>query len=180
MLFLAALLVLVFVNLTSMAQEMPPAPQPQQQEQQEGPPAPAATNESDINPNDMAPVVFSYWEHAAINDARNSRGEVRPPTAEELAHDLNAGPGTEKPKPPPEEREIRLGGIVYVNGKDWSIWLNEKRVTPGAIPPEVMDLKVYKDYVEIKWFDEYTNQIFPLRLRAHERFNIDTRIFLPG
>ena len=132
-----------------------------------------------INPNEIMPIVFSYWERAAVNDARNSRGLVRPPTEAELMRDLKT-PGAEKVKPPPEEREIRLGGIVFGDSGDWAIWLNGKRITPTAIPKEVMDLKVYKEYVEFKWFDDYTNQIFPLRIRAHERFNIDTRIFLPG
>jgi hypothetical protein len=135
----------------------------------------------DIDPNTIQPIIFTYWEHAAIQDARNARGSVRPPTEEELMRDMKTSSLVdEKPKVMPTDREIRLGGIVYANGKDWSIWLNEKRVTPDAIPPEIMDLKVYKEYVEIKWFDEYTNRILPLRLRAHERFNIDTRIFLPG
>jgi hypothetical protein len=140
---------------------------------------PATQYEGGINPNEIMPIVFSYWERAAVNDARNARGLVRPPTDEELMRGIK-NPQGEKVKPPPEEREIKLGGIVFVANNDWTIWLNGKRVTPDAIPTEVMDLKVYKEYVEMKWFDDYTNQIFPLRIRAHERFNIDTRIFLPG
>ncbi len=140
---------------------------------------PAVTYEGGLNPNDINPVVFSYWERAAINDARNYRGQTRAPTEEELMRSVKS-PAEAKKKPPPEEREIKLGGIVFVDSSDWAIWLNGKRVTPTAIPREVMDLKVYKEYVEMKWFDDYTNQIFPLRIRAHERFNIDARIFLPG
>jgi len=75
---------------------------------------------------------------------------------------------------------VTLGGIVYKGDDDWTIWLNGERVTPSAVPKEVMDLQVYKDYIEVKWLDEYTNSIFPLRLRAHQRFNMDMRIFLPG
>jgi hypothetical protein len=136
---------------------------------------------AELDPNSIPPIVFTYWEHEAINDARNAIGSVRPPTEEELMRDMqSSGLVEDKPKALPQDREIRLGGIVYINGKEWSIWLNEKRVTPDAIPPEVLDLKVYRGYVEMKWFDEFTNRILPLRLRAHERFNIDTRIFLPG
>ncbi len=130
---------------------------------------------------EFQPILFTYWEHVAIQDARNSRGLVRAPSAEELARSLRTRDDLEvKPRPPPEERELFLSGIVYKQGKNWTIWLNGKRVTPDALPVEILDLKVYKTYVEMKWFDEYTNQIFPIRLRPHQRFNIDTRIFLPG
>lgn len=141
---------------------------------------PEGDDPDDINPNEMLPLVLSYWEHVAISDARNSRGLVRPPTEEELMKDLRKQPGDKKVKPPPEEREINLEGIVFRTDADWTIWLNGKRVTPTAVPREVIDLKVYKEYVEMKWFDDYSNQIFPIRLRPHQRFNIDTRIFLPG
>ena len=134
-----------------------------------------------FNPEEYISLVFTHWEHVAIQDAKRSRGLVRPPTEAELTRDLKTREDElERIKPPPEKREIRLAGIVYRKGGDWTIWLNEQRVTPDAIPEEVLDLKVYKTYIELKWFDDYTNQIFPIRLRPHQRFNIDTRIFLPG
>ena len=133
-----------------------------------------------FHPHEYQSMVFTHWEYVAIQEALQSRGAYRPPTEEELARDLKRNPNEEKVKPPPEEREIRLSGILYNSGADWTVWLNEERVTPDAIPKEVMDLKVYKSYIEFKWFDEYTNKIFPIRLRPHQRFNIDTRIFLPG
>lgn len=126
------------------------------------------------------PLVFTYWEYLAIQDALKTKGLTRAVAPEELKRDLKNRDGTVKVKPPPEEREIRLSGIVYNGAKDWTIWLNEKRVTPSAIPSEIFDLKVYRDYIEFKWFDDYTERIFPIRLRPHQRFNIDTRIFLPG
>ncbi|MCB1782995.1 MAG: hypothetical protein KDI13_03295 [Alphaproteobacteria bacterium] len=125
---------------------------------------------------DIQSLFFTYWQHQAILDAKNSRGTARAPTAAEL----NALPGEEKVKPKPEDREIKLSGIVYADHDDWTIWLNGKRITPNAIPKEVLDLRVFKDYIEVKWLDDYTNQIFPLRLRSHQRFNMDMRIFLPG
>lgn len=134
-----------------------------------------------FNADEYSSLVFTHWEHVAIKDAVKYRGKTRGVTEAELMRDLKKREDqAEKVKPPPEEREIRLSGIVYHGGKDWTIWLNEQRVTPDAIPEEVMDLKVYKTYIEFKWFDDYTNQIFPIRLRPHQRFNIDTRIFLPG
>lgn len=127
----------------------------------------------------LSSLLFTYWEQVSIQEARNSRGLTRAPSELDLNEDLNSQP-EEKIKPPPEERDIRLSGIVYNSKNDWTIWLNGRRVTPKALPPEVMDLKVYKGYIELEWFDDYSNNIFPIRLRPHQRFNIDTRIFLPG
>lgn len=143
-------------------------------------PATPSWQKTAFNPNEYQSMVFTHWEYVAIQEALAARGSYRPPTDEELARNLKNDQNVEKVKPPPEEREIRLSGILYNNGGDWTVWLNEERITPDAIPEEVMDLKVYKSYIEFKWFDDYTNKIFPIRLRPHQRFNIDTRIFLPG
>ncbi len=132
---------------------------------------------TEIKPNEMPSLLFTYWEHTAIEEAKRARGTVRPPTDAELNAAMPDEEG--RPKPPPEERELRLAGIVYVANDDWTIWLNEKRVTPTAVPPEAIDLEVYKEFIELKWHDDYTNQIFPIRLRPHQRFNLDARIFLP-
>lgn len=132
-----------------------------------------------FRPADYPSLLFTYWEHTAVQDARRSVGTNRAPTEAELTRDLKTMEEA-KVKPPPEKRDIRLGGIVYHSGQDWTIWLNGERVTPNALPEEIIDLRVFSEYIEVKWFDEYTNQIFPIRLRAHQRFNIDTRIFLPG
>lgn len=121
----------------------------------------------DVNVNAMPSLFMSLWEHDLIIDAR--RGLV---TRDPISNDgvtEEAGP-----------RDISLGGIVYHSSVNWTIWLNSMRVSPTAIPKQVMDLKVFKSYVEIEWFDETTNQIFPIRLRPQQRFNLDTRMFLPG
>jgi hypothetical protein len=161
---------------TQIQSPVPAAPlsvQPQQQQQQQ--------QGDGFNPGEYDSLVFTHWEHIAIEDARQSRGKTRSVSEAELMRDLNKRDDRSgKVKPAPEEREIRLSGIVYHSAKDWTVWLNEQRVTPEAIPEEVMDLKVYKTYIEFRWFDDWTNQIFPIRLRPHQRFNIDTRIFLPG
>jgi len=124
-------------------------------------------------------VLFTYWEQVAIEDARRSRGLNRAPTDDELTRDLKKGQD-DLDITDPGIRDISLSGIAYNGYKNWTIWLNGQRVTPTAIPKEALDLKVFKEYIEIKWFDEYTNRIIPIRLRPHQRFNIDSRIFLPG
>ncbi|PCK00334.1 MAG: hypothetical protein COA45_00700 [Zetaproteobacteria bacterium] len=121
-------------------------------------------------------LFFTYWQHKAILEAQKSRGVVRPPTQAELEA-IDRGDEFE---PDAGVRSITLGGIVYAEENNWVIWLNGQRVTPNAVPKEVLDLRVFEDYIEIKWLDDFTNQIFPLRLRAHQRFNLDARIFLPG
>lgn len=121
-------------------------------------------------------LFFTYWQHQAIQDAKKSRGVVRPPTQAELDAMIEG----DDLKPKPQERDITLGGIVFVDEGDWTIWLNGNRITPDAVPIEVLDLQVFKDYIEVKWLDDYTDQVFPIRLRAHQRFNLDLRMFLPG
>lgn len=120
-----------------------------------------------INVNNMPSLFFSRWEHDLISDARlglTSSGPV--PVAID-----GSDPGV---------RDVSLAGIVYRSSSDWTVWLNSVRVTPDAIPPEVIDIKVYKEYIELEWFDRSKNLIYPIKLRAHQRFNLDTRMFLPG
>lgn len=131
---------------------------------------------TDVKPDKISSLFFTYWQHQSIIDSKNIRGVVRPPTEAELAA-IERGDDL---KPDPSERYLSLSGIVFTNDDDWTIWFNGKRVTPDAVPAEVLDLKVYKNYIEIKWFDDYTNQVFPIRLKSHQRFNMDQRIFLPG
>ena len=132
----------------------------------------------------LVTLFFTEWQHTAIREARRSRGLVRPLSDQERDEIANRGATPEEalfvPPPPPEERNISLGGILYTKDGSWTIWLNGKRVTPKALPPQVLDLKVFKGHVDMKWVDAYTNQIYPIRLRPHQRFNLDTRIFLPG
>lgn len=119
-----------------------------------------------VNVDTMHSLFFSVWEHDLITDARKGLNTRMPGTDDGVAQE--------------SIREIALAGIVYHSAKEWTIWLNGMRVSPTAIPDQVMDLKVNKESIDIQWFDQTTNQIFPIRLRPHQRFNLDTRIFLPG
>lgn len=104
---------------------------------------------------------------------------TRPPTSEEVEREQNQAEDGELSHPS-SVREISLGGILYTSNNDWVIWLNSEKITPKNIPPAIMDVDVYKDHIKLKWLDFQTNQIFPVKLRPHQRFNFDTRIFLPG
>jgi len=125
-------------------------------------------------PRELKTLLFTPWQYALLQEAKIGF-LARPPTAGELAS--NGGDGS------PREmgiRELSLGGIVFFHGEKWTIWLNGQRVEPDALPEEIIDLKVRKEYIDLKWFDAYTNVIYPVRLRPHQRFNLDSRIFLPG
>lgn len=120
-------------------------------------------------------LMFTSWEHALLREMKKKVAVARPASQREMQN------STEDGKPRPKGiREISLGGIVFADKDDWTIWLNNQRVTPDALPKEILDMRVTDDYVEMKWFDGYTNLVFPLRLRPHQRFNLDNRIFLPG
>lgn len=125
-------------------------------------------------------LFFTLKQHQAIQNAKADRkrnGAVRPLSQKEL-DDLENGELYESERE--FVREVSLGGIVYNGKEDWTVWLNEQRVTPEAIPSQVLSLKVSKDFIELRWFDEKTDNVFPIRLRAHQRFNLDARIFLTG
>lgn len=132
--------------------------------------------EMKVTPDMVSSLFFTYWQHQAISDAKNSRGVVRPPTEAEL----RAMENDEDFVPEVGPREVALGGIVYKSDKDWVIWINDQRITPTAVPEEVLDLRVFEDYIEVKWIDKNTEKIYPIRLKAHQRFNLDTRIFFTG
>jgi hypothetical protein len=122
-------------------------------------------------------LVFTPSQYALLREARIGFN-TRAPTLQELA---KAGdPNDPNYRAPVALRDVRLGGIAYNTPDDWTIWLNSNRVTPDALPAEAIDLRVYKDFIELKWFDATTNQVFPIRLRMNQRFNLDNRIFLPG
>ncbi len=124
----------------------------------------------------MPSLFFTYWQYKSIMDAKSSRGVVRAPTQAEL----DAIEKGDEFQPDIGPRDLSLGGILFNREDDWVIWLNGSRVTPSAVPKEVLDLRVFKDYIEIKWLDDYTKQVFPIRMRTHQRFNMDAKIFLPG
>ncbi len=126
----------------------------------------------DIDLNQIPSLFFTPSEQSLIAEARLGLTARAPSQTE-----LNAAEQGEIIIGP---RELALGGIVYSSSTDWTIWLNGEKITRDRLPPEIYDIEVRKDYIKLKWFDAYTNQIFPVKLRTHQRFNIDTRIFLPG
>ncbi len=129
--------------------------------------------DASITPESVATLFFTAWQHALLQDAKIGFKTAMPmPGA--------VASGESGMARDPGIREISLGGIAYSTDKRWTVWLNGVRITPEAIPQAVMDIKVSRAYIDLKWFDAYTNKIYPIRLRPQERFNLDSRIFLPG
>lgn len=129
------------------------------------------------DPSAIPSLVFTPAQHALLREARIGFN-TRLPTLQELRD--HPDPNDPNYRPPTALREVSLGGIVFYSPDDWTIWLNNKRITPDAMPAEAVDLRVYKEYIELRWFDAGTNQVYPIRLRPNQRFNIDGRMFLPG
>lgn len=95
-------------------------------------------------------------------------------------------PRVENPVLPPETndaiRELYLSGILYNDEDDWIIWMNGQRITSDEkdLPDVIFELNVNKEYVELVWHDLNTNIVYPIRLRPNQRFNLDSRLFIPG
>lgn len=125
-----------------------------------------------VMPEALGTLFFTAWQHALLQEAKigfNTR----------LPEGAVTGDSQQQQRPP-GPREISLGGIAFANSSQWTVWLNGVRVTPTAIPEQVLDIKVSSSYIDLKWYDTNTNKIFPIRLRPQERFNLDMRLFLPG
>ena len=125
----------------------------------------------------MPSLFFTPRAMALLNDAR--RGLVsRSATDFEIDQ---AGRAAMDGQPPARGlRELSVGGIIYTAANDWTVWLNGQKITPDRLPPEILDIQVQKNHVRLRWYDAYTNQIFPIKIKTQQRFNLDTRIFLPG
>ncbi|MDY0028829.1 MAG: hypothetical protein RBR86_02690 [Pseudobdellovibrionaceae bacterium] len=122
-------------------------------------------------------LFFTSQQHALLREARVGFN-TRVPTMQDYGD--GGDPNDPNYRPPVAMRELALSGILYNSDRDWTIYLNKHRVTPENLPVEIVDIKVFKDYIELRWFDQVSNQIYPVRLRPNQRFNLDARVFLPG
>lgn len=80
----------------------------------------------------------------------------------------------------PTRRTISLSGVIFRKPDDWIVWLNGKKMTPGDVLPEVVDIKVEDNIVHLKWFDIGLNDIISISLKPHQTYDITTGILLPG
>ncbi len=135
------------------------------------------SEENDFRPLAINSLLFTSWEHALIRDAKSAFNTALPSERELLESQIEDEFNKEEIN---SVREISLGGLLFVSPDRWTLWLNNERITPQTLPEEIMDIKVHKEYIELLWHDKKDNLLYPIRLRPHQRFNLDVRMFLPG
>jgi hypothetical protein len=156
--------------------------------------APVAENAEpvaiEIKKQDIAPIepfpegyrslFYTEKEHKALLDsiARKITPLSRGDNEEEITAEDQVIAVKEQGPPPP--RILHLSGIVYTSPQDWTLWLNGKRVSPKEMLPAIKDLRVAKEFIDLKWLDATSGETVPVRLRPHQRFNIDSKTFMPG
>jgi hypothetical protein len=80
----------------------------------------------------------------------------------------------------PQRRIISVAGVIWRSASDWMVWINGKKVTPKDVLPEIVDIKVERDKVDLKWFDIGINGVISISLRPHQTYDIVTGVLLPG
>lgn len=80
----------------------------------------------------------------------------------------------------PPIRRIALSGVVYKAADDWLIWINGQKVTPTISMKEIVDIKVEREKVHLKWFDIGANYVIDITMRPNETYDIPTGVLLPG
>jgi hypothetical protein len=80
----------------------------------------------------------------------------------------------------PPIRRIILSGIVYRNPEDWIVWINNQKMTPDDVLPEVVSVAVQEDKIDLEWYDIGLNDVIKIRMRPHQIYDIVTGVLLPG
>jgi hypothetical protein len=80
----------------------------------------------------------------------------------------------------PPVRRIILSGIVYKGQDNWIVWLNNQKLTPGNLLPEVVSMSVKEDRIDLEWYDIGLNDVIKIKMRPHQIYDIVTGVLLPG
>ena len=89
------------------------------------------------------------------------------------------GPGSQGEKIP-MVRKITLSGVAFKNPKQWVVWINGQKISPGYLLKEIVDIQVEQDAVHLKWFDIGLNGVLNITLHPHETYDIVAGVLLPG
>lgn len=112
-------------------------------------------------------LLFSPLEVNAVRDAVE-KGRVRDVVRQEDVPDV------------PAVRYLRVSGVTFRSEADWVVWLNGRQLTPDALLPEIIDIKVRKDKVHLTWFDKATGRTVVVVLRPNQTYDILSGLLLPG
>ena len=53
--------------------------------------------------------------------------------------------------PTPQPDKLHLGGIMFADNKNWVIWINDQRITPGEVHPYITVHEVSNSQVNCTW-----------------------------
>lgn len=77
-------------------------------------------------------------------------------------------------------RVVSLAGIIYVNSKDWVIWLNGERVTRKNMPQRLVGVTVRPKLAHLRWLDVPNQRIVNITLRPHQQYLLDSDTIIPA
>ncbi len=77
-------------------------------------------------------------------------------------------------------RAIAITGIIYNGSNDWTVWINNERVTPKNIPDRIMGINVSSDRVRLRWMDIGNQRIVNVTLRTNQIYLLDTDTIISG
>ncbi len=171
-LFVSCLAIMLCLPFAVLAQDAMVAPAVPTAQVEDAPEPPPIRFESPYDYFDQS-LMFSRSEilkiEAALAGIQN-----------EAIDDVSTEDPTETEISVPENRYIRLGGIAYSGDDRWMIWLNGQRVTPRNMLPQIVDISVQKNYIDLKWFDELLRKIIKIRLKPNQAYEIRTGVLIPG
>jgi hypothetical protein len=87
-----------------------------------------------------------------------------------------------KPSSCKSPRSLTLTKIEYKDDAHWTIWLNNKRLSPGKgskWPEEILSLEVGPDVARLQWVDKCLNRITATKLHPGQIYDLGTGITLP-
>ncbi len=134
------------------------------------PPSVMAAVDSDAS-DKISSLFFTPNQLAAI--ARANQGFIAPKESYDPNNQSN------RPQDP-GPRVVTLAGIVYQGPKDWTVWLNDERVTPKNIPDHIMGITVEKDKVHLRWMDIANQRVVNITLQSNQKYLLDSDQIVPG
>jgi hypothetical protein len=112
-----------------------------------------------FTPNQLAAIMRAKEGYMAPREAYDPNNQASP---------TSAGP-----------RTVSLAGIVYINAKNWVIWLNGERVTRKNMPQRLVGVTVRPQVVHLRWLDITNQRIVNISLKPHQQYLLDSDTIIP-